>query len=50
MRAIVAWLLTKSTFGLGTGSRVRRRFDDVGDLSFEPLRRDERARAAEFPE
>jgi plasmid stability protein len=50
VRAILASVLTKSTSGPGMGSRIRQRFDDVDDLSFEPPQRAERARAAEFPE
>lgn len=50
VRAILASALTKSTPGLGMGSRIRQRFDGADDLSFEPAQREERARAAEFPE
>jgi len=50
VRAILAAALTKSTSSLGMGSRIRQRFDDVVDLSFEPPQRAERARAVEFPE
>ena len=49
-RAIPVSTLTKSTPGPGMGSRIRQRFEDVDGLSFEPVRRVERARAAEFPE
>lgn len=50
VRAILASALAKSESGPGMGSRIRQRFADVDDVSFEPQQRVERARAAEFPE
>ncbi|HWO67632.1 MAG TPA: plasmid stabilization protein [Umezawaea sp.] len=51
VRAILASVLTKPASGLGMGSRIRQRFDDVDDDRLvEPPQRAERARAAEFPE
>jgi plasmid stability protein len=50
VRAILASVLTKPASGPGMGSRIRQRFADVDDRSFEPPRRVEQARAAEFPE
>jgi len=51
VRAILASVLTKPASGLGMGSRIRQRFNDVDDdLSFEPPQRAEQARAVEFPE
>jgi len=50
VRAILASVLTKPTFGSGMGSRIRQRFADVDGQSFEPPQRVEQARAVEFPE
>ncbi|MCK2242470.1 MULTISPECIES: plasmid stabilization protein [unclassified Crossiella] len=50
VRAILASVLTRSESGPGMGSRIRQRFADVDEVAFEPPRRVERARAAEFPE
>jgi antitoxin FitA len=50
VRAILASVLTKPASDHGMGSRIRQRFADVDHRSFEPPRRVEQARAAEFPE
>lgn len=50
VRAILAAVLTRTGSGPGMGTRIRQRFADVDDVSFEPPQRTEPARAAEFPE
>jgi plasmid stability protein len=50
VRAILAAVLTKPIPNQGMGSRIRERFSDVGDVSFELPPRTERARTVEFPE
>jgi plasmid stability protein len=50
VRAILAAVLTKSDSGPGVGTRIRQRFADVDDVSFELPQRAESPRAAEFPE
>jgi plasmid stability protein len=50
VRAILAAVLTKSDSGPGVGTRIRQRFADVDDVSFELPQRAVSPRAAEFPE
>jgi plasmid stability protein len=50
VRAILAEVLVRPKPTEGMGSRIRQRFGDVGEASFEPPPRTEQARAAEFPE
>ena len=50
VRAILAAVLTKSDSGPGMGTRIRQRFADLDDVSFELPQRAESPRATEFPE
>lgn len=50
VRAILAEVLVRPKPSQGMGSRIRERFGDVGDASFELPPRTEQARAVEFPE
>jgi plasmid stability protein len=50
VRAILAEVLVRPKPTEGMGSRIRQRFGDVADVTFEPPARTEPARAAAFPE
>lgn len=50
VRAILAEVLVRPKPAGGMGSRIRQRFSDVEDVTFEPRPRTEPARVAELPE
>jgi antitoxin FitA len=50
VRAILAEVLVRPKPSQGMASRIRERFGDVGDVSFELPSRTEPARTVEFPE
>ncbi|PPK63970.1 Arc-like DNA binding dprotein [Actinokineospora auranticolor] len=50
VRAILAEVLVELAPGPGMGSRIRQRFSDLDDASFDLPARDEPARIVELPE